>query len=369
MVLVSLGLHYLSLHSLPEQPQSVRPVTDGVSSIDFQFEAPPAAIEPFASPQAPSAAATPTPPVATPQKVRVRMPRAAHGPAPIAAQQPATTTAPAAEASPADGRPASPTVPAPSATALSARAAALSLFEHSGVEVPPSSLAERRGAQLSAELYAAANAAPFPRRGAPKLRHDADGTCHFDGSTIDATIAADGTVKFADKSPRVAVSGPLEPPGHPATPEQALAPRRLELNFKLSGGTEAERSWFLRETQDLRRELADAAHDGELRRTQHALLVRLDHIWCDSTKSAAQRRRMLFERWDDTSPDETGGLGREVVIDFIQRNLPAQSALAYSNDELAALNRLRQQRARFEPYAIHAAGAAAGGESEPSRAD
>jgi hypothetical protein len=230
----------------------------------------------------------------------------------------------------------------------------------------PGDRAALRSAQLSAELNAAANARPFARRASPQLKRDPDGTCHYDGEAIAATILPDGGVQFEDKPTGVAVAsidplapgqllprgGVPEPPARPVTPEELVPEQRAELRMKSTPRAwQAERDWFLRETVSLRRELADATHARELVVAKRELRKQLERIWCDGSREAAQRRRALFELWDDTSTDAVGQAGRDVIVEYIQLNLPAGDPDAYPPQQLAALNAGRTQRAAFDPYA------------------
>jgi hypothetical protein len=250
----------------------------------------------------------------------------------------------------------------PAREALSPRAAALSAWAarpgspaahgaSAETEQGQAALAQRRSAELSAELSASARGGtPQPRKLA--LKHDPDGTCHFAGHAVNATILPDGGVRFEELAARLEPSlGPEEPPELPVTPEDMVAPQQLSLSFELRARAwETERRWFLRETEALRAELADTARNQELARLRAHLQIELEQIWCDGAQSPAARRRALFERWDDTSPDEVGQLARDTVVEFVRLNLPQPSELAYAPAELAALNAGREQRAPYEPY-------------------
>lgn len=247
----------------------------------------------------------------------------------------------------------------PRAVALSALAAAEAPASAAGPREADASrdraaqtLAERRGAELSAALAALVAPPRAPGRRL-ELRHNADGSCHFEGDALDATIAPDGGVTFTPKGPRAEVRGGHdEPAERPLSPDEMVAPQTLEAHVEVRDrAVDAERSWFLRETQELRDELADAARDRELARASARLQRELERIWCDEERSPRVRRRLLFERWDAMADDEVGAQGRAVVVEFIRANLPEQGGLAYSRDELLALNARRLQRQRFDPYA------------------
>jgi hypothetical protein len=250
---------------------------------------------------------------------------------------------------------------APRAAALSTLAATESIAEPT-----PDDRAATRSEQLSAELEAIANANPAREPRHPDLVRDPDGTCHYDGDAIAATILPDGGVRFEDKPSDVrAVSveplargqllprgGARVPPANPVTPEDQIADQRLELRIKVTPRAwKAERDWFLRETEGVRRELADAAHARELAAGEHALRKRLDKIWCDTSVPVTERRRALFAVWDEMSADEVGAQGRREVLRYVRENLPKGSAQAFPEEQLAELNLGRAPADRFDPYA------------------
>ncbi|HUS68872.1 MAG TPA: hypothetical protein VMZ28_30255 [Kofleriaceae bacterium] len=84
--------------------------------------------------------------------------------------------------------------------------------------------------------------------------------------------------------------------------------------------------------------------------------AKLERIW-RSEWSAAEKRALLFELWDECAEEGSSGVVsaanavRAAVIAFVRRRLPHGSRDAFTDDELRALNRRRTSRARFEPYA------------------
>lgn len=242
---------------------------------------------------------------------------------------------------------------------LSPRAAALSLMPaatsvRDQPVLSPDELARVRSQELSSHLHAAARAEVDrlkPRQ--LELRREADGTCHYDGTAIDATILADGGVVFSDKAIEPETRwGVDEPSERPYTPEEAVAPQRLELGTRVaSRAWAAERAWFLRETKDIRSELADAAREQQLRAAESTLRAQLDRIWCDDGRSKPERRRAIYAVWADIGGGEIGRRGRAVVAEYVRRHLPAGSADAYTPDELTELAALSKPAQRFDPYA------------------
>lgn len=215
-------------------------------------------------------------------------------------------------------------------------------------------LARARSAELSASLHAAARAEVErlqPRK--LELRRESDGTCHYSGTAIDATILADGGVVFSDKAIEPETRwGVDEPPERAVTPDDAVAAQRLELGVRVaSRAWDAERVWFLRQTEDIRRELGDAAHERELREAERTLRAQLERIWCDESLDKRARRRAIHAVWADTDSGDVGERGRAVIVDYVRRNLPANSADAYTPSELTELAALTGPSRRFDPYA------------------
>lgn len=117
---------------------------------------------------------------------------------------------------------------------------------------------------------------------------------------------------------------------------------------------------FLTRTTDLRESLAA---DARARNEQAALLALMDalaEIWAEGT-TPEQRRRRIFELWDECEP--AGGdsqdastpasrRARQVIDAFVRRVAPASSKVGYTLRELDALNAVRTSRETFDPYLI-----------------
>ena len=92
-----------------------------------------------------------------------------------------------------------------------------------------------------------------------------------------------------------------------------------------------------------------AAHD--LRLPSH-----LAGVWA-MPSSAAWRRRVLFDIWDQSAESDDperawgGARARRLIDSFVRRNLPPGSDEGFEPDELARLNRARIGHAQFDPYA------------------
>jgi hypothetical protein len=113
---------------------------------------------------------------------------------------------------------------------------------------------------------------------------------------------------------------------------------------------------FLDSTRDERVQIGTAHREQQLRKTAQIVQQHLDRTWRDVADPRA-RRQALFELWDevveagDASLVEAGVAARKLVIGCIRARLPAGGPDAYTAEELAALNRRRQSKALFQPYA------------------
>jgi hypothetical protein len=111
----------------------------------------------------------------------------------------------------------------------------------------------------------------------------------------------------------------------------------------------AEREWFMNETEEIRDRLAARASQRVAREALSGLEDRLRRVWT-SDRSVRDRKRALFDMWDECAEDETGAEARARIVAFIRREIAEGSTDEYGADELARLNRDRTSRARFDPY-------------------
>jgi hypothetical protein len=205
---------------------------------------------------------------------------------------------------------------------------------------PGSPSGEALARQLDQSLAETANARSYvTRRPPPELRPRADGGYAFTGHAFDAVIRPDGEVVFEDRPP-VSVDG--------------FGQFGFDVNdaIQRSSGQDpyrAEREWFMNETEEVRDRLASRAGERIAREALNGLDDRMRRVWA-SSRAAADRRRALFEMWDECAEDETGAEARRRIVSFIRRELAEGSADEFRTDELTRLNRTRTSRARFEPY-------------------
>ncbi|MFW6050408.1 MAG: hypothetical protein ACODAU_04495, partial [Myxococcota bacterium] len=199
--------------------------------------------------------------------------------------------------------------------------------------------------ELSQSLYEEANAKPWLERTEPELTPGPGGTYRYAGHVFDAVIQPDGTVRFDDDGGE----GGLEFGGGQGMRggfdlNDAVASARGEDPHA------AERAWFLRETREMRDRMAAEHREQEVGRGLAALRARLFRLW-EEDAPAAERRRRLFEKWDECSEDGMGTAARQAIVEFVRRHLPEGSADAFTAAELRRLNARRRSRARFAPYA------------------
>lgn len=113
---------------------------------------------------------------------------------------------------------------------------------------------------------------------------------------------------------------------------------------------------FLRETAALREGLSTA----HARRTHPEVLARLRRrlvrLWEAPQQTTAQRRRALFELWDECNGTPVGALASQEVTEFVRLRLPWGHPDAFSNEELVSLNASRVRTEPFAPYAAQPEG-------------
>ena len=112
---------------------------------------------------------------------------------------------------------------------------------------------------------------------------------------------------------------------------------------------------FLDSTRAERAQIGMRHRAEQLAMAPEIMKRNLDRLWGTIAEPAA-RRQVLFELWDECAEsgnDElvvAGHAARLLVVGWIQAKLPAGSALAYTAEDLAALNAKRTSKARFAPY-------------------
>jgi hypothetical protein len=116
-----------------------------------------------------------------------------------------------------------------------------------------------------------------------------------------------------------------------------------------------EKHRLAEETREERICRMKAAQQRNEREALYRLSGQLEALWNESSP-AELKRNLLFALWDecrDEAPDAgaVSALAYQVTIEsFIRKHLPQGSALAFTNNELASLNRHRTSTRRFDPY-------------------
>lgn len=113
---------------------------------------------------------------------------------------------------------------------------------------------------------------------------------------------------------------------------------------------------FMEQTRDARLRLAIAACKERLDRAVLEIRGRLERIDGDPTVPLEQKKRLMFELWDEcaeSGSDEVllvAAIVRATIVAYIREHFPAQGPLAFSPGEIAVLNERRRSKARFAPY-------------------
>jgi hypothetical protein len=106
-------------------------------------------------------------------------------------------------------------------------------------------------------------------------------------------------------------------------------------------------------TDAMRKKMAQAALKERQAASLEHLPEHLDELWRNHGHSVETRRRDIYDMWLDAamSEAETGDSAKEacnIIETYVRRYLPADGADAFTEDELAKLN--RGQRYKFAPY-------------------
>lgn len=112
---------------------------------------------------------------------------------------------------------------------------------------------------------------------------------------------------------------------------------------------------FLKETRTFRRRMRRAWYRRQGRAFLQALPKMLQGI-VRSRLSPADKRRLLFELWDEcleTGRSELASMGRLArsrILAFIRKAFPKGTTKGYTQQELVRFNRIRTSKASFDPY-------------------
>ncbi len=117
-----------------------------------------------------------------------------------------------------------------------------------------------------------------------------------------------------------------------------------------------EKAKFLDRTRDARAGMALGARHERLGEALARMPAVLERVWSHAAWTPAERRRLLFQLWDEVAEDgpaevvQTGRQIRATILAFIRKRLVWGTADGYTPGELDELNRHRASRARFDPY-------------------
>jgi hypothetical protein len=166
---------------------------------------------------------------------------------------------------------------------------------------------------------------------------------HYNGPSFSAKIAMDGRVTFEDHAIRdfKGLSG-----GFDLTDIAMKAKKQDPYRY--------EKEKFMETTSKLRGELSTKARRDRLESSLAGLPEHLEQIWGDLSRSAVDRRRVLFAMWKEAagSDEELGPAGkkaRSTIEGFIRDRLPEGSNDSFTDEELRRYN-VRTGALKFDPY-------------------
>jgi hypothetical protein len=193
------------------------------------------------------------------------------------------------------------------------------------------------------------------------------------GGSFIATLQDDGGVEFRNKLVEVSVGSM---PGLSGNGENFVT---LKVEYdpvgvaRLARGLDPSprvKAHLLAATFEMRLEIATKYHKQRLLDQLNGLQDEIDAIWNRSGLSVAERKRLLFERWDEC--EEAGGefpgfqtadasvldesrrayakAARQKIIRFVRSVVPKDGADGYTVAELEQLNQRRVSTQAFAPY-------------------
>ena len=199
---------------------------------------------------------------------------------------------------------------------------------------------------------------------------------HIETPTLRGEIARDGALRIRNKGP-VSLGSDLlapkaviddwlkDPKQHAAAQDGTIGIVRGKFDVTDSimraigqDPYRAQRMKMLDDTREQRLTLAAQDRTARQGDALATLPATLRNIWNDGTRSVQERRRVIFQLWDECQePAEgegesaaAGARARAVIVLFIRSQVGPRSGHAYPKEELAALNLTRQSRQPFDPY-------------------
>jgi hypothetical protein len=184
----------------------------------------------------------------------------------------------------------------------------------------------------------------------PRMEHDGDGGYVEDRAGFSARVDRDGTIHFRDKG-SAQLGG--EGAGTLVTFDLTDAVMRA-----LGDDPYAyEKMKIMERTREVRAGMKLRERDRALHEAAVKITARLDRLWRQPAWTAAQKRRLIFMLWDEVAetgdPEVRRGATavRALIVKFVRARLPRTSADAFTDEELELLNRGRQSKEPFAPYA------------------
>lgn len=319
---------------------------DHTISVDIETKLPPAPkVEPITTRETKP---TERPPAPKPEKVK---------PAPTLAQKPEAppNQQPQPQAEPQQ----QPQLPQPQTSSLSMRQGPIDLSVHGlgGITLPAAAGGKGDG---TGTFGGQAPRKPWKPRGDAgdpllgkladvkeerfPLTLEGDGY-HYNGPSFSAHIAMDGRVDFDEHTIRdfKGLSG-----GFDITDIAMRAKKQDPYRY--------EKERFMELTGKLRGELSARAQRDRLEASLASLPAHLESVWGDTTLSAKDRRRILYQMWREASGNDVD-LGpaakkaRTTIEAFVRDRLPVGTADAFSDEELRKVN-ARPGAPKFDPYKV-----------------
>ena len=168
---------------------------------------------------------------------------------------------------------------------------------------------------------------------------------HYNGPSFSAHIAMDGRVNFDEHTIRdfKGLSG-----GFDITDIAMRAKKQDPYRY--------EKERFMELTTKLRGELSARAQRDRLEASLASLPAHLESVWGDTTLSAKDRRRILYQMWREASGNDVelgpaAKKARTKIEAFIRERLPEGTADAFSDEELRKVN-ARPSAPKFDPYKV-----------------
>jgi hypothetical protein len=181
--------------------------------------------------------------------------------------------------------------------------------------------------------------------------------------SFDVTVRIDGAIEFKNRTPFAWSKGSL-----------GFSTYGIDDLIEIFRGTDYAapgKLRFMEETRDEREAMAERARAARVGEAPSELSLRLNIIIA-SSRGWAEKRRLLFELWDecgggtplpadassvDRALASAGIAARQLIVEFARTHFPKGSSVQYAPEELAALNarRFSESRLPFEPYCEHPA--------------